>query len=177
MSDDEIKRPEEAASEVQPQLDSHVLQDGIDQEGHQVHRAVTTLDEVTEEHLWVVYTNPLWQMNLEVDLVGDQAVFRSDGKLPPVIHLICPECAYAGHHDHALSITHTVVGGTKTFEIEPILNPDDFEVVCDDKGVPAKGSKGQPAINKKRLTIKERFKCEYCSRWFTLTNNKMFPVR
>jgi uncharacterized Zn-finger protein len=174
---DESKHDEEGTAELSPQFDSRILHNGTDQQGQHVHRAVTTLDEVAEEHLWVIYHNPLWQMNLEIDLVGDQAVFASDGKLPPVIHLICPECAYAGHPDHALSITHTAAGGTKTFEIEPIANPDDYEVICDEKGVPAKGSKGGPAINKKRLTIKERFKCEYCSRRFKLTNNKMWPAR
>jgi hypothetical protein len=173
----ENKRDEEGTPESTPNLDSHILHDGVDQTGHHVHRAVTTLDEVAEEHLWIIYTNPLWQMNMEIDLVGDQAVFMSDGKLPPVIHLICPECAYVGNADHALSITHATVGGTKTFEIEPITDPDDYEVICDKDGVPMKGSKGEPAVNKKRLTIKERFKCEYCARWFKLTDNKMWPAR
>jgi hypothetical protein len=96
--------------------------------------------------------------------------------LPPVIHIICPRCAYNKHPDHALSITHTAAGGTKTFEIEEIEHPDNYEVVCDDKGTPVKGSKGQPAVNKRKLTIREPFKCEYCSWRFKLTDNRMWDA-
>jgi hypothetical protein len=156
----------------EPVNDAHILHDGLDEKGHHVHRAVTTLDEVKEEHIYVIYMNPYWQMTLEVDLVGDQAVFESDGKLPPVLHLICPKCARNGHPDNALSITHASIGGTKTFEIED-LDPKDYGVVTDEKGAPLMGSDGEPAIVKRRLTIKEPFKCEYCSARFKITDNQM----
>jgi hypothetical protein len=172
MSDDEIKRPEEAAPEAQPQPDSHVLQDGIDQQGHQVHRAVTTLDEVAEEHVYVRFRCAEFESMLEFDLVGDQAVFESAGKLPPVIHLICPRCARNGHPDHALSITHSAAGGTKTFEIEE-LPADQHGVVMDQNDEPLMASDGGYAIRKRLLTIREPFKCEYCHRRYKVTDNEM----
>ena len=141
---------------------------GVDSHGNPNLRAVTTIDEVAEEHIYVVYRSYARDVVLEVDLLGDQAVKGSDGKLPPVIHLECPRCTSKDPNNRSiLSITH----GNKHFEIEDLERKDWGEVTFDGKTV--MGSKGNPAIITRRLTIKESFRCTYCNRSYRITDNIM----
>jgi hypothetical protein len=158
------KKQEPVRSEVQQFTDS---------DGRAVLRGSTTLEEVKEEHIYVLYKNAFWEMVLEVDLLGDQAVFRSDGRIPPVIHILCPKCARNGHRDNALSITHTSVGGTKSFEVEDLEEKDWGAIIHPQTGKPIMGSDGMPVIVQRRLTIKESFKCEYCHARYKITDNQM----
>ena len=156
---------------VEPQKKTEVYQ-STDDRGRFGIRATTTLDEVPEEHVYVIYRNQNWEMVLEVDLLGDQSVFRSDGKIPPVIHILCPRCAKGGFDKNALSITHSSMGGTKGFEIED-LPFEKWGAVPHPKGGFVLDSKGQPAIVKRLLTIKESFTCEYCKARYKITDNEM----
>lgn len=144
-----------------------------DEDGRANVRGLTTLEEAKEEHVYVLYKNAYWEMVLEIDLLGDQAVFRSDGRIPPVIHLLCPRCVRQGHKDNALSITHVSVGGTKGFEIEDLEEKDWGAIIHPQTGRPIMGSDGLPLIVRRRLTIKESFKCEYCQARYKITDNQM----
>lgn len=150
----------------QPKIE---IRRGIDSHGNPNLKAVTTLDEVAEEHIYVVYRSHAKDAVLEVDLLGDQAVKGSDGRLPPVIHLECPRCTSTDPNNRSiLSVTH----GNKHFEIED-LEQKDWGVVTLPDGKPVMGSKGGPAIIKRRLTIKESFRCTYCNRSYRITDNIM----
>ena len=155
----------------EPQRKTEVQQ-STDDQGRAILKSSTTLDEVHEEHIYVFYRNASWEMVLEVDLLGDQVVFRSDGKLPPVIHILCPKCVRNGFKDNALSITHSSMGGTKGFEIEDIPVKD-WGAVPHPKGGFVMGTDGRPVIVKRRLTIKESFACEYCKARYKITDNEM----
>lgn len=147
------------------------VQKGFDKQGSPVHSAITTLQEVEEEHFYIVYRSPLVDVIIEVDLLGDQAVHNSDGKLPPVIHIECPipSCREAQPDGRSpLSITF----GNKHFEIED-LPMKDWGVVTMPDGRPVMGTNGKPVIVTRRLTIKETFKCVYCQRRFRITDNIM----
>jgi len=147
------------------------VQKGFDKQGRVVHSAITTLQEVEEEHLYIVYRSPLRDVTIEADLLGDQAVYKSDGKLPPVIHIECPipSCREAQPDGRSpLSITF----GNKHFEIEDLPRKD-WGVVTMPDGTPVLGSSGKPVIMTRRLTIKEPFKCTYCQRRFRITDNIM----
>lgn len=148
------------------------IQQGTDGQGRSIVKSSTTLDEVAEEHVYVFYRSPNYEMVLEVDLLGDQTVFRSDGKIPPVIHILCPRCVRNGFADNALSITHSSMGGTKGFEIED-LPVKDWGAVPHPKGGYVMDSDGKPVIVRRRLTIKEPFKCEYCASRFKITDSEM----
>jgi hypothetical protein len=151
-----------------PRLDA--MRDGIDSKGRYGIKTLTTIDEVAEEHVYVVYRSALKDAVLEVDLLGDQAVQGSDGKLPPVINLECPCCTDVSSPEKRsiLSITY----GNKHFEIED-LPREQWGVVTMPDGSPVMGSKGKPAIVSRRLTIKEKIQCVYCRRWFKITDNVM----
>jgi hypothetical protein len=167
----DIDEPVEG-KQAQPHIKSKVQQFKTD-DGLPGVRSATTVDEVPEEHVYVFYKNAFWEMVLEVDLLGDQAVFRSDGKIPPVIHILCPKCARSGHRNNALSITHVAVGGTKGFEIEE-LDASQWGMIEDPQTHrPVMASNGAPAIVSRRLTIKESFKCEYCNARYKITDNQM----
>jgi hypothetical protein len=147
------------------------VQKGFDAQGRPVHSALTTLQEVEEEHLYIIYKNPLLHVVIEADLLGDQAVHNSDGKLPPVIHIECPipSCREAQPDGRSpLSIT----SGNKHFEIEDLPHKD-WGVVTMPDGRPILSTDGKPVIMTRRLTIKETFKCSYCQRRFRLTDNIM----
>ena len=147
---------------------------GFDKKGSIIHQAEVTLDKVEEEHLYVIYRNPLQEVVIEVDLLGDQEVVESDGKLPPVIHIECPHasCREANPDKRSpLSITY----GNKHFEIED-LPEKDWGVVTDPDGKPVMGSNGSPAIMMRRLTIKESFECSYCRRRYRITDNLMYDA-
>lgn len=148
------------------------VQKGFDKKGRPVHSAVTTLQEVNEEHLYIIYRSPLRDVTIEADLLGDQAVHNSDGKLPPVIHIECPitECRKAQPDGRSpLSIT----SGNKHFEIEDMPMKDWQVVTYPDTGKPVMSSEGKPVIMTRRLTIKETFTCSYCKRRFRITDNFM----
>ena len=147
------------------------MKKGFDEKGRPVHSAITTLQEVEEEHLYLVYRSTLLDVIIEADLLGDQAVVKSDGKLPPVIHIECPipSCREANPDGRSpLSITY----GNKHFEIED-LPMKDWGVVTMPDGRPVMGSNGKPVIMTRRLTIKEPFECTYCRRKFRITDNIM----
>lgn len=145
------------------------IKKGLDAKGNPSLKAVTTIDEVPEEHIYLVYRSHAMDAVIEADLLGDQVVTGSDGKLPPVIHLECPRCTSKDNNNRSiLSITH----GNKHFEIED-LEEKDWGIVTMPDGQPVVGSKGKPAIIKRRLTVKESFKCTYCNRAFRITDNIM----
>lgn len=163
--------------EVPEKPKQHVVKSKVQQsmtpDGLPIVRSATTIEEVQEEHVYVTYRNAFWEMVLEVDLLGDQAVFKSDGKIPPVIHLLCPRCVRMGHKDNALSITHTAVGGTKGFEVEDLEEKHWGVIMHPETGNPIMGSDGTPAIVQRQLTIKEKFSCEYCKARYKITDNQM----
>lgn len=152
---------------TKPRLDYQ--QEGLNKDGLFTQRSVTTVNEVAEEHIYVIYRSHAKDAVLEVDLLGDQATQGSDGRLPPVIHIECPRCTTKDPNNRSiLSITY----GNKHFEIEDLPEKDWGFVTMPD-GKPIMGSKGQPAIVKRRLTIKETFTCVYCRRSYKLTDNIM----
>lgn len=171
----QIDDPEPANPNIQPPARVQIRK-GFDEQGRPMLSALTTLSETPEEHIYLVYRSPVRDAVVECDLLGDQAVMNSDGKLPPVIHIECPRCSKpdpAGTRPEnskrsILSITY----GNKHFEIED-LDQKDWGVVTLPDGRPVMGSKGQPAIVSRRLTIKESFKCSYCGRRFKITDNFM----
>jgi hypothetical protein len=162
-------KPEEQPATPERKTEVH---QGTDQRGNVILKSSTTLDEVHEEHVYVFYRQSNWEMVLEVDLLGDQVVFKSDGKIPPVIHILCPKCVRNGFKDNALSITHSSMGGTKGFEIEDIPVKD-WGAVPHPQGGYVMGSDGKPVIVRRRLTIKEPFNCEYCKARYKITDNEM----
>lgn len=144
---------------------------GFDNKGNLVHQAEVTLDKVKEEHLYVLYRAWNREVIIEVDLLGDQAVVKSDGTLPPVIHIECPipSCREANPDKRSpLSITYD----NKPFEIED-LPVAKWTVIETPEGPPVMGSDGKPAIMSRRLTIKDSFECSYCRRRFRITDNIM----
>jgi hypothetical protein len=143
------------------------IRTGIDDSGHLVHRACTTIDEVSEEHIYIIYRSTTKDIVIEADLLGDQATVGSDGKLPPVIHIECPRCT-SPEDRRALSITYE----NKKFEIED-LEEKDWGGISHPAGGMVMGTDGNPAIVKRRLTIKETFCCTYCNSSFRLTDNIM----
>jgi len=152
------------------------IRKGFDEKGRPVFKAMTTIQEVAEEHLYLVYRSYNRDVVVECDLLGDQTVQNSDGKLPPVIHLECPACSEPDKKGilpedsqrSILSITH----GNKHFEIED-LEKKDWGVVTMPDGSPVMNSKNEPAIVTRRLTVKEKIQCVYCSRYFKITDNFM----
>lgn len=173
---DEAKNPQDALIvqpgappvQMQPRIDR--FQEGVDKDGLFRLKSVTTVDEVAEEHVYVIYRSHAFDAVLEVDLLGDQATQGSDGKLPPLIHIECPRCTSKDPNNRSiLSITH----GNKHFEIEDLPEKDWGFVTMPD-GTPMLNSKKTgPAIVKRRLTIKEKFTCVYCHRSFKITDNVM----
>ena len=144
---------------------------GFDKKGNPVVSAITEINSVEEEHLYIVYRSTFMDVTIECDLLGDQAVHKSDGKLPPVIHIECPipSCREAQPDGRSpLSITF----GNKHFEIED-LPMKDWSVVTMPDGRPVMGSNGRPVIMTRRLTIKETIECVYCRRRFRITDNIM----
>ena len=144
---------------------------GFDAKGNPVLSAITEIDKVEEEHLYIIYRSPLMDVTIEADLLGVQVAYKSDGKLPPVIHIECPipACRAAQPDGRSpLSITF----GNKHFEIED-LPMKDWGVVTMPNGGPVLGSNGRPVIMTRRLTIKESFECSYCKRRFRITDNIM----
>lgn len=144
---------------------------GFDKKGRPIHSAITTLQEVEEEHIYLIYRSPLTDVIIEADLLGDQATYKSDGKLPPVIHIECPiaSCRETNPDKRSpLSITF----GNKHFEIED-LPMSKWSVVTMPDGKPVMGSNGKPVIMTRRLTIKEKIECSYCGRRFKITDNVM----
>jgi hypothetical protein len=154
-----------------PQRKTEVNQ-GTDDRGNVILQSSTTLDQVPEEHVYVFYRASNYEMVLEVDLLGDQTVFESDGKIPPVIHILCPRCVRNGFKDNALSITHSSMGGTKGFEIEDIPVKD-WGAVPHPQGGYVMDSGGKPVIVRRKLTIKEPFRCEYCKARYKITDSEM----
>lgn len=174
MLDEGVKQAEEEMADVledKPQPLKTKVRKGFDKRGHIVHAAETTLQEVKEEHLYVVYRSWNREVVIEVDLLGDQLAVKSDGKLPPVIHIECPipSCREANADKRSpLSITYE----NKPFEIED-LPVKDWSAVMTPEGPPVMGSDGKPAIMTRRLTIKDSFECSYCRRRFRITDNIM----
>ena len=165
--DGALVQPAAQDAAAKPRLDYQ--QEGVNKDGLFTQRSVTTVNEVAEEHIYVIYRSHVKDAVLEVDLLGDQATQGSDGKLPPVIHIECPRCTTKDPNNRSiLSITY----GNKHFEIEDLPEKDWGFVTMPD-GQPILGSKGQPAIVKRRLTIKEKFTCAYCRRSYKLTDNIM----
>jgi hypothetical protein len=138
-----------------------------DNRGGFVHRAEMLLDKVREEHVYLVYRSSSRDVVIEADLLGDQAVINSDGKLPPVIHIECPKCS-SDKDRSILSIEYE----NKKFEIED-LDPKDWGTVPHPDGGYVMGTDGQPVIIERRLTVKERFSCAYCYSSFRITDNIM----
>ena len=144
------------------------VRETIDDRGLLTHRSITTLDEVKEEHVYLVYRGATREMVIEADLLGDVAVKNSDGNLPPVVHIECPECT-SPEDRRILSITYE----NKKFELEDIP----FDKVCtiyrEDGVTPVLGSDGNPVMIEKKLTIKELITCSYCGTPFRITENMM----
>ena len=168
--------------DVAPSAPSPVRVDirkGFDNKGRAVFKALTTIQEVAEEHIYLVYRSYNKDVVVECDLLGDQFAKDSDGKLPPVIHLECPACSKPdkpgtlpeNSERSMLSITY----GNKHFEIED-LDKKDWGVVTMPNGQPVLSSKNEPAIVTRRLTVKERIQCTYCGRHFKITDNIMSPA-
>lgn len=168
--------------DVAPGIPSPVKVDirkGFDEKGRPVFKALTTIQEVAEEHIYLVYRSYNKDVVVECDLLGDQFAKDSDGKLPPVIHLECPVCSQPDKpgtlpedsQRSMLSITY----GNKHFEIED-LEKKDWGVVTMPDGSPVMNSKKEPAVVTRRLTIKERIQCTYCGRYFKITDNIMSPA-
>jgi len=152
------------------------IRKGVDKQGNATLSALTTVSEVAEEHVYLVYRGITHEMVIECDLLGDQAIHKSDGKLPPVIHLECPRCTQPDEENRPkeasrrsiLSLTH----GNKHYEIQD-LEEKDWGVVTMPDGRPVMGSDKKPAIVKRLLTVKETFKCSYCGARFKITDNIM----
>ena len=151
-----------------PRIDAY--REGIDKHGRFGVKSLTTVSEVAEEHVYLIYRSEVKDVVIEADLLGDQAVQGSDGKLPPVIHLECPRCTDPSSPEKRsiLSITQ----GNKHFEIED-LEQKDWGIVMMPDGAAVQGSKGKPAIVKRRLTVKETIECVYCRRRYKITDNIM----
>jgi hypothetical protein len=142
------------------------------------HKALTTIDETPEEHVYLFY-KPVGgryeEIVLEADLLGDRADYKSDGSLPPVIHIECPRCTKPEDRQ-ALSITHYEAGGSKHFEIEE-LDPDKWYTVLDPKTErPLLSSEGKPVLQTKHLTVKEVIKCPSCQSRYKITDCQMRDV-
>jgi hypothetical protein len=168
--DDRIAEEEKQLEEQLPPVVKPTkveIQRGFDSQGRAIHRAMTTIAEVPEEHLYVIYKSRERDIVIEADLLGDQAVVGSDGKLPPMIHIECPICTKPNDRS-ALSITYT----NKPFEIEDI-DQKDWGVVTYPDGSPVMSSENKPAIVTRRLTVKDAFRCSYCQRRFRITDNIM----
>jgi hypothetical protein len=151
-----------------PRVDA--VREGVDRQGRYGIKSLTTIDEVAEEHIYLIYRSEVKDAVLEVDLLGDQAVYGSDGRLPPVINLECPRCTDVSSPEKRsiLSITY----GNKHFEIED-LPREQWGVVTMPDGSPIMGSKGKPAVVSRRLTVKETIQCTYCRRRYKITDNIM----
>lgn len=170
IADQRIAEEERALEEQLPPLVKPTkveIQRGFDAQGRVIHKAMTTIAEVPEEHLYIVYRSRERDIVIEADLLGDQAVVASDGKLPPMIHIECPLCTKPDNRS-ALSITYT----NKPFEIEDI-DKQDWGVVTYPDGSPVMSSENKPAIVTRRLTVKDPFRCSYCNRRFRITDNIM----
>jgi hypothetical protein len=168
--DDRISEEEKALAEQLPPLVKPTkveIQRGFDSQGRAVHRAMTTIAETPEEHIYIVYKSKERDIVIEADLLGYQAVVGSDGKLPPVIHIECPICTKPNDRS-ALSITYA----NKPFEIEDV-DQKDWGVVTYPDGSPVMSSENKPAIVTRRLTVKDPFRCSYCNRRFKITDNIM----
>jgi hypothetical protein len=166
--DSKIIQPGDQPAKMQPRTEFQ--QKGIDKDGLFKHKSVTTVDEVAEEHVYVIYRSHALDAVLEVDLLGDQATQGSDGKLPPLIHLECPRCTSKDPNNRSiLSITY----GNKHFEIEDLPEKDWGFVTMPDGTPMLNSKKNGPAIIKRRLTIKETFTCVYCRRSYRITDNIM----
>jgi hypothetical protein len=168
MDDDKLLRAEQRAidarREVNPQLK---VQTSASHDGQRTFDVMTTMGEVSEEHVYLIYKSVLKEVVIEADLLGDQATYKSDGTLPPVVHIECPNCT-SPQDRHALSITH----GNKHFEIED-LEEKHWGVVTDADGRVLFNKRGEPVIVKRRLTVKETVQCPYCSKVFRITDNIM----
>jgi len=163
---DDLIQPPGAPSRPPQKIE---IRKGFDDKGNPLLKTVTTIDEVPEEHIYLVYRSHALDAVIEADLLGDQVVTGSDGRLPPVIHLECPRCTSKDNNNRSiLSITY----GNKHFEIED-LEEKDWGIVMMPDGKPVVGSKGRPAVIKRRLTVKETIKCTYCNRVFRITDNIM----
>jgi len=142
------------------------IREGVDRRGLIHHQALTTLDEVPEEHVYLLYRGHNKEVVIEADLLGVQTVTNSDGKLPPVIHIYCPICS-SQEDPRALSIT----SGNKQFEIEDIPLDKAGIVTMADGETPLLKKNGKPVIMDRVLTIKESFSCTYCGSKFRITDN------
>lgn len=158
---------EEAQQEAPAEQIDVKIRTGLDRDNRFVYRAEATLDKVPEEHIYIIYRSTTKDVVIETDLLGDQAVVASDGRLPPVIHIECPKCSSLKDR-RVLSITH----GNKHFEIED-LDRKDWGAIPHPTGGLVMGTDGKPAIVKRRLTIKETFSCTYCNSSFKITDNIM----
>lgn len=155
------------------------IRKGFDEKGRPVLKALTTLQEVAEEHLYLVYRSYNKAVVVECDLLGDQITKDSDGKLPPMIHLECPECSKPDEpgilpensERSILSISY----GNKHYEIED-LERKDWGFVSMPDGAPVLNSKKEPAVISRLLTVKEKIQCVYCKRHFRITDNIMSPA-
>jgi hypothetical protein len=150
------------------------IRKGFDEKGRPRLNALTTLDEVEEEHVYLIYRSGLRDVVVECDLLGDQSVRNSDGKLPPVVHLECPRCTKFDEkgirpEDSKRSIM-SMEYRNKKFEIEDLPRKD-WGVVTMPDGRPVMGSDGKPAIVTRRLTTKETFKCPFCGWRYKITDN------
>jgi len=168
MLDDKLLQAEKKAIDARRAANPQVrIQKGPQHDGCLNYHAMTTMGEVDEEHVYLVYNGVMKDVVIEADLLGDQAVYKSDGSIPPVIHIECPNCT-TPEDRRALSITH----GNKHFEIED-LEEKRWKVVTDENGKPLITKRGDPVIMTRRVTVKETFSCPYCHKVFRITDNRM----
>jgi len=152
---------------VEKNKEPNKVREGYDAKGRFVHQGLTTINEVEEEHLYLFYHGPTKDVIIECDLLGTQEAIKSDGKIPPTIHIECPECTKPDDRS-ALSITYT----NRPFEIED-LDIDDWYTIEMPDGSPILGTNKKPIILSKKLTVKDPFRCTYCNRKYRITDNHM----
>ena len=167
MDDDKLLRAEQRAIQGRADANPQLQVQKVVSPDKRHFKVTTTMGEVAEEHVYLIYKSVLREVVIEADLLGDQASHQSDGKLPPVIHIECP-CCTSPEDRHALSITH----GNKHFEIED-LKEKDWGVVTNADGGVLFNKRGDPVIVRRRLTVKETVQCPYCNKVFRITDNVM----
>jgi hypothetical protein len=180
MNDPDKEQPLPDISPDLPKTAKVDIRKGFDEKGRPVLKALTTIQEVPEEHLYLLYRCYNKDVVVECDLLGDQLDKGSDGKLPPMIHLECPECSKPdkpgtlpeNSERSILSISY----GNKHYEIED-LERKDWGFVSNPDGSPLlHPERKEPVIVKRVLTVKEKIQCVYCKRYFRITDNIMSPA-
>ena len=146
------------------------VSEGTDNLGRIHHESLTTLDKVKEEHIYLLYETTTKQIIVEADLLGEDTENSGAGLVPSSIHIECPECTTPSDR-RILSIEFA----NKAYQIEHLTLRDQHVILMPDGETPVLGSNGKPAIQEKRLTIREKIQCTYpdCRARFKITDNIM----